>query len=50
MNKQLSKYLKLRRKFLSENPLCRADLQECTKIATEVHHKKGRLGKHCPLN
>lgn len=31
-----------RRMFLAANPLCQAKLSNCTKIASEIHHKKGR--------
>jgi len=32
--------------FLQENPMCQAHLPGiCTKHATEVHHKKGRIGE-----
>jgi hypothetical protein len=44
-NKQAIKnqqYSKERKLFLAENPLCKANLPNCTKIATDVHHKRGR--------
>jgi hypothetical protein len=41
-NKQ---YSQLREDFLKSNPLCIAKLPDCTRIATDVHHKKGRVGK-----
>lgn len=31
--------------FLSEHKMCEAHLQGCTNFATEVHHKKGRIGE-----
>jgi uncharacterized protein YifE (UPF0438 family) len=36
-------YLKVRKKFLEKNPVC--DFEGCWKKSTEVHHKKGRIGK-----
>jgi hypothetical protein len=35
-------YSKVRKDFLIKNPYCRAKLQGCSAIATDVHHKKGR--------
>jgi hypothetical protein len=35
-------YSKLREVFLKGHPLCEAKLCNCEKIATDVHHKKGR--------
>lgn len=40
------KYLKEREKFLSERQECEAGLSGCTFVATECHHKKGRIGKN----
>ncbi len=32
--------------FLKENPICQANIKDtCTKTATQVHHKKGRIAK-----
>jgi hypothetical protein len=46
-NKQ---YSSLRTAFLKEHPLCEAKLDNCTRIATDVHHKKGRTGRqNCPF-
>jgi hypothetical protein len=43
--KQDALYSPLRRKFLEENPTCQARIQgKCTRIATQVHHKAGRIG------
>lgn len=41
------RYDTLRKKFLSENPVCACNekLKDCTFNSTEVHHKKGR-GKY----
>lgn len=37
-------YSKLRVVFLTENSDCQAQLDGCAGEATEVHHKKGRIG------
>ena len=39
-------YLKLNREFLIEHPSCQAQIPgQCTYQSSEVHHKKGRVGK-----
>jgi len=38
-------YTKLRRDYLLQHPFCQAALPECSKIATDIHHKAGR-GKY----
>jgi len=35
-------YSEKRKKFLSEHPLCEANLGCCSGLASDVHHKKGR--------
>ena len=36
----------LRESFLKAHPLCQAAMPEiCTKIASQVHHKQGRVGE-----
>lgn len=40
--KDLSEYQKVRATYLKEHPLCECG---CGERATEVHHKKGRIGK-----
>ncbi|RYD56988.1 MAG: HNH endonuclease [Sphingobacteriales bacterium] len=40
-----SKYKKLRKVFLKENGYCMVQKKGCTGTATQVHHKKGRIGK-----
>lgn len=35
-------YSKLRLEYLDKNPSCQAYLPGCTRIATDIHHKKGR--------
>ncbi len=42
----MSVYDKRRLAFLALNKFCQANLPKCTKIATEVHHKKGRIGDY----
>jgi hypothetical protein len=42
--KRLAQYRKLRDAFMKEHPLCQAQLQGCTKKATDLHHSKGRIG------
>jgi hypothetical protein len=39
-----TQYSSVREVFLKNNPLCQANLPDCTKIATDVHHKEGRIG------
>lgn len=41
MKKETFKYLKQREVFLENNPACGV----CGGIASDVHHKKGRIGK-----
>jgi hypothetical protein len=35
-------YKEKRARFMKEHPFCQAKLRDCTKIATELHHSKGR--------
>lgn len=42
--KQNREYLKLREKYLNENPTCEINVDGCTIDATEIHHAKGRIG------
>lgn len=37
-------YKKVREIYLNDNPNCEAKLQGCSYEATEIHHKKGRVG------
>lgn len=39
---QMAQYSKLRKGFLSENKVCQASLEGCSKKATDVHHMQGR--------
>lgn len=41
---QNRQYLKLRKEYLKANPLCAAMEVECTRKATTIHHRKGRIG------
>ena len=43
--KQNRLYIKLNHKFLVENPYCQIKVNGCTINATQVHHKKGRIGE-----
>jgi hypothetical protein len=44
-------YSDTRETFLREQGLCGARIANiCTKIATQIHHKQGRSGRHnCPV-
>lgn len=44
MIESLKEYKTVRAKFLSRHPICQARISGCTKEATQVHHKAGRLG------
>jgi hypothetical protein len=35
-------YSKMRIQFLTDKPVCEANLPNCTSVATDVHHKAGR--------
>lgn len=49
--KELDKqYSKVRAKFLKAHPFCEAKIEGCTKVATDVHHKKGKVGEEDYLN
>jgi hypothetical protein len=39
---KIGEYSTLRKDFLEAHPLCMAKLEECTRIATDIHHKQGR--------
>lgn len=38
-------YAKVREETLFENPNCQAITEHCSYNATEIHHKKGRIGE-----
>lgn len=42
--RQERQYLRDRAVFLAEHPNCEMRLEDCTAIATEVHHMRGRDG------
>src|SRR5689334_12878072 len=49
--KELDKqYKKIRAKYLKEHPMCEANLEGCKKVATEIHHKRGKVGEEDYLN
>jgi hypothetical protein len=41
----LKEYKAVRTDFLKTYPLCKANLKDCTKLSTQIHHKKGRIGE-----
>lgn len=43
--KQNKTYSKLRIEYLTENPICDANLECCTIDATTIHHQRGRIGE-----
>lgn len=38
-------YIKKRRIFIEQNKTCQAQLVGCSGAASEIHHKKGRIGE-----
>lgn len=42
-------YSRMRLLYLTANPFCKANLQGCTKVATDVHHKAGRGENHLKM-
>lgn len=40
----LRQYKKVREAYLEDNPNCEAKISGCSYEATEIHHKKGRIG------
>lgn len=40
--KRLREYKKVRDQYITEHPVCEVD--GCYQYATEIHHKKGRVG------
>ena len=43
--KRLAEYSKVRKVFLASNPACSAKLKGCRGKSSEVHHKRGRIGR-----
>lgn len=39
---EMKDYSTLRKQYLKENPVCEANLRECTGMAEEIHHKAKR--------
>ncbi|OPC53429.1 hypothetical protein [Elizabethkingia bruuniana] len=47
----LSEYTVIRKEFLEScNYICKPNLENCTRKATEVHHMKGKVSKELYLN
>jgi hypothetical protein len=44
------KYNKVRKAFIALNNVCQANLEGCTKVAADVHHKAGRATEELYLN
>ena len=40
--KHQAKYSKLRRNYLEERSVCKAKIHNCSLLATDIHHMKGR--------
>ena len=45
-----AEYEVLREQFLNDHPVCEVKLQECEKVATDVHHKASGFNKVTNLN
>ena len=43
--KTLNEYKPIRESYLLEHKYCEAKLKGCKRIATELHHKAGKIGK-----
>lgn len=43
-------YTKIRKKYMLDNPICKASLPGCTINATDVHHMKGRGEYHLSID
>lgn len=41
----LAEYRIVRDNYMKEHPVCEANLKGCTKKATDIHHKKSRIGE-----
>ncbi len=50
MGKITRSYSKLRKDFLTDNPMCHARIHKCSLQATDVHHMKGRDKYHLDVN
>lgn len=43
--KENRQYTPIKKKFLTDNPICQAQLESCTGTTTDLHHAAGRTGK-----
>ena len=43
--KTLKDYKTIRESYLLKHKYCESKLKRCTKVATEIHHKAGKIGK-----
>jgi hypothetical protein len=50
MRETIDQYSKIRTAYLVVNPSCKARLQGCTNVATDVHHKAGRGENHLKIS
>jgi hypothetical protein len=50
MQKVMDQYTKKRLAFLAMYPDCLAYLPKCTRSATDIHHKAGRLDNHLNIS
>ena len=44
--KQDAEYLKLRARFLTENPMCEIGVSGCTRNSTDIHHIRSGSDRH----
>ena len=45
-----NQYSELRKEYLLKNHMCHACIDNCTSLATEVHHKRGRGIYHLDIS
>ena len=50
MSKLNAAYGKLRKPYLIDNPVCHANIHNCTINTTDVHHKQGRGLNYLDVN
>lgn len=48
MTKELAKYRRLRSQYLEATPTC--EVRGCNRIATDIHHRRGRLQYLCDID
>jgi hypothetical protein len=46
----LKKYKTERARYLKEHPLCEANIDGCTKVSVEIHHKAGKASDELYLD